>query len=99
MIKIPATKPTFSDEDINFIKEKFVDILKGNSFLSQYKYSEQLEEDYALYTGVPGKHVGWMSSYGEKINLPLKGEGSWFCEKSNTLYTLNQTDLIANKTS
>ena len=40
-----------------------------------------------------------MSSYGEKINLPLKGEGSWFCEKSNTLYTLNQTDLIANKTS
>ena len=51
MIKIPATKPTFSDEDINFIKEKFVDILKGNSFLSQYKYSEQLEEDYALYTG------------------------------------------------
>ena len=51
MIKIPATKPTFNDEDINYIKEKFEDILRGNSFLSQYKYSEQLEKEFASYVG------------------------------------------------
>ena len=70
-----------------------------NAFIGAGSVITKNVKDYALYIGVPGKHVGWMSSYGEKINLPLKGEGSWFCEKSNTLYTLNQTDLIANKTS
>ena len=51
MKNIDATKPTFSSEDIDFITEKFKDILQGNSFLSQYKYSEELELSFAKYTG------------------------------------------------
>ena len=51
MRNIAATKPTFSPEDIDFITEKFTDILQGNSFLSQYKYSEQFETGFAEYIG------------------------------------------------
>ena len=67
-----------------------------NAFIGAGAVITKNVKDYALYTGVPGKHVGWMSSYGEKINLPLKGEGTWLCKKSNTLYRLEQTDLVAN---
>ncbi len=66
-----------------------------NAFIGAGSVITKDVKDYALITGVPGKHVGWMSSYGEKINLPLKGEGSWFCKKTNILYRLNKYDLIA----
>ena len=51
MKNIAATKPTFSSKDIEFITEKFEDILQGNSFLSQYKYSEEFETKFAEYIG------------------------------------------------
>lgn len=31
--------------------------------------------DYALMIGVPARHVGWMSEYGERLDLPLTGDG------------------------
>ena len=51
-------------------------------------------KDYALYTGVPGKQVGWMSAYGEKIDLPLKGNKTWVCKKTNLLYKLIDSNLL-----
>ena len=48
---------------------------------------------FALMTGVPARHVGWMSQYGEKINLPLKGNGEWICPHSGTLYILKGNSL------
>jgi len=48
---IPATKPFFSTEDIAFITENFKEILSGKSFLSQYKFSSQFEQEFASYTG------------------------------------------------
>ena len=56
-------------------------------------------KDFALFTGVPGKHVGWMSEYGDKINLPLKGYGSWLCKRTNVLYKLEEDDLTATPNS
>lgn len=53
--KVPATKPYFSEEDIEFIAEKFRDILKGNSFLTMYKYGEEFERKFAGFTGT--KHA------------------------------------------
>ena len=47
-------------------------------------------KDYALVVGVPGKQIGWMSEYGERINLPLVGKGVWKCEKTSTIYTLEK---------
>ncbi len=49
--------------------------------------------DYALVTGVPGKRIGWMSEYGERINLPLSGFGEWICKKTNTKYILRNEIL------
>ena len=51
MKNIPATKPFFSVEDIAFITENFIEILSGKSFLSQYKFSEQFEKEFASYIG------------------------------------------------
>ena len=51
MKKIPATVPSFNQEDINYVTENFRDILLGKSFLSQYKYSEQFEDEFSKYIG------------------------------------------------
>ena len=44
--------------------------------------------DYALMVGVPGKQIGWMSEYGEKLDLPLTGNAKTICEYTNQVYEL-----------
>ena len=44
---------------------------------------------YALVLGVPGHQVGWMSEYGERIPLPVRGEGSYVCPNTGARYLLN----------
>jgi UDP-2-acetamido-3-amino-2,3-dideoxy-glucuronate N-acetyltransferase len=48
---------------------------------------------YALMLGVPAKHVGWMSEYGEQIPLPIQGEGQYTCPHTNQVYTLYRDQL------
>lgn len=55
--------------------------------------------DYALVVGVPGKQIGWMSRFGERIPLPLIGEGTWVCPATNTTYQLLQNRLTATSVS
>ena len=43
---------------------------------------------YALMVGVPAKQVGWMSEYGEKLDLPLIGNAKTICEHTNQKYQL-----------
>ena len=50
--------------------------------------------DYALVVGVPAKQIGWMSEYGEQLDLPLKGSANTVCPYSNKLYTLQGDSLI-----
>ncbi len=50
-MKVPSTKPYFSEEDQEFILERYKDILSGNSFLSMYKYGEEFEISFAKYIG------------------------------------------------
>lgn len=50
-MKVPATKPYFSEGDIDFITAKFKDILRGNSFLSMHKYGAEFESKFASYIG------------------------------------------------
>tara|TARA_Y100001933_G_C18752959_1_gene460705 strand:+ start:99 stop:689 length:591 start_codon:yes stop_codon:yes gene_type:complete len=47
---------------------------------------------FALVIGVPAKQIGWMSRYGERIPLPLEGNGEWICKKTGDQYK-----LIGNK--
>jgi UDP-2-acetamido-3-amino-2,3-dideoxy-glucuronate N-acetyltransferase len=43
---------------------------------------------YALMVGVPAKQIGWMSQYGERIPLPLTGEGQYTCPYTGRKYRL-----------
>src|SRR5690554_4401955 len=43
---------------------------------------------YALVVGVPGKQIGWMSEFGEQLDLPITGEATTQCQHTNATYTL-----------
>ena len=43
---------------------------------------------YALMVGVPAKQIGWMSQYGEKLDLPVDGEAQAVCPYTNQKYQL-----------
>jgi len=51
---------------------------------------------YALMMGVPARQVGWWSAWGERIDLPLVGTGSWTCPHTGDLYALNGGTLSCN---
>ena len=44
---------------------------------------------FALFVGVPGKHIGWVSEFGERLDLPLVGKKDAVCEHSKSIYSLN----------
>lgn len=44
---------------------------------------------YALIVGVPAKQIGWMSEFGEQLDLPLEGEAQVACEHTGAIYRLN----------
>ncbi|MFM6928200.1 MAG: acyltransferase [Bdellovibrio sp.] len=48
---------------------------------------------YALMAGVPAKHIGWMSRFGERIDLPLRGSGQWKCPHFEDTYLLSGDEL------
>ena len=50
-MQVPATKPFFSEEDIDYITRCFSGILRGESFLSMAQYGRQFEEKFASYIG------------------------------------------------
>ncbi len=52
---------------------------------------------YALMVGVPAKQIGWMSEYGEKLDLPQTGEASTICPHTGTRYTLSGGQLSATE--
>jgi len=43
---------------------------------------------YALMVGVPAKQIGWMSEFGEQIDLPLEGQAESICSHTGTRYVL-----------
>ena len=49
--------------------------------------------DYALVIGVPAKQIGWMSRFGEQLNLPLIGNGEATCEQTGERYFLKDSIL------
>lgn len=45
-------------------------------------------EPYALMVGVPAKQIGWMSEYGEQLDLPLFGTAETSCPHTGEKYLL-----------
>lgn len=48
---------------------------------------------YALMVGVPARQIGWMSEFGEQLDLPLKGEGKAVCSHTGVRYQLSGGEL------
>jgi UDP-2-acetamido-3-amino-2,3-dideoxy-glucuronate N-acetyltransferase len=40
--------------------------------------------------GVPAKQIGWMSEYGEKLDLPLTGNSKTICKHTKQQYQLKE---------
>jgi UDP-2-acetamido-3-amino-2,3-dideoxy-glucuronate N-acetyltransferase len=43
---------------------------------------------FALMVGVPARQLGWMSRFGERLDLPLAGEGQATCAHTGERYRL-----------
>ena len=52
---------------------------------------------YAIVAGVPAKQIGWMSEYGERIPLPVEGEGQYTCPHTGHVYELQRNALCKLK--
>lgn len=48
---------------------------------------------YALMVGVPARQIGWMSVYGEQLDLPLEGQAEAACPHTGMVYHLNGKTL------
>lgn len=44
---------------------------------------------FALMVGVPAKQIGWMSIYGEQLDIPLTGNTEINCSHTGALYKLS----------
>ena len=48
---------------------------------------------YALMVGVPARQIGWMSEYGEKLDLPVTGNAQTVCEHTGQKYQLKDSQI------
>ena len=48
---------------------------------------------FALMVGVPAKQIGWISKYGEQLELPLDGDGTALCIHTGDKYILKDKFL------
>lgn len=51
-------------------------------------------KDWSMMVGTPARQVGWVSAFGEKIDLPLSGAGEWRCRHTGDVYVLHDSELI-----
>jgi UDP-2-acetamido-3-amino-2,3-dideoxy-glucuronate N-acetyltransferase len=49
--------------------------------------------DFALMLGVPARQAGWMSRFGERLDLPLRGQGEALCAHTGDRYRLSGDQL------
>lgn len=48
---------------------------------------------FALVVGVPARQIGWMSAYGERLDLSVTGEGKAVCPHTGDHYLLKNGTL------
>jgi UDP-2-acetamido-3-amino-2,3-dideoxy-glucuronate N-acetyltransferase len=54
---------------------------------------------YALMVGVPARQIGWISEFGDRLQIPIDGSGNATCAQSGEEYLLNEGVLtrVENK--
>ena len=48
---------------------------------------------YALMVGVAARQIGWMSEFGEQLDLPLQGQAEASCQHTGARYLLSGTTV------
>ncbi|HEX7325596.1 MAG TPA: UDP-2-acetamido-3-amino-2,3-dideoxy-D-glucuronate N-acetyltransferase [Rhodanobacteraceae bacterium] len=48
---------------------------------------------FALVVGVPARQIGWMSEFGERLDLPVTGDGEAVCVHTGARYRLAHSKL------
>jgi len=61
----------------------------ANAFVGAGAVVNKDVPDFALVVGVPSRQVGWMSAYGEQLDLPLSGSGRASCTHTGDIYSLH----------
>lgn len=54
---------------------------------------------FALMVGVPAKQIGWMSAYGEQLDLPLDGDAECVCSDTGDRYILKDSQVLRTEMS
>lgn len=54
---------------------------------------------YALVVGVPAKQIGWMSEFGEQLEIPLSGNAEVQCKQTGDIYKLSGPNLVKHSSS
>lgn len=49
---------------------------------------------FSLMVGVPARQIGWMTAYGEKLDLPLVGKGCATCKHTGDEYQLVDGNVV-----
>ncbi len=52
-------------------------------------------KNYALVVGNPGKQIGWVSQYGNRLIFDVNGKA--FCKESNQVYELNDGEVLKHE--
>lgn len=55
--------------------------------------------EFALMVGVPARQIGWMSAFGERLDLPLEGQGETTCPHTGDCYRLQDGRVTRIKVS
>jgi UDP-2-acetamido-3-amino-2,3-dideoxy-glucuronate N-acetyltransferase len=50
--------------------------------------------DFAMMAGVPARQIGWISRFGERLALPLSGNGEAACPHTGDVYLLRDGTCI-----
>ena len=70
-------------------------ILGEYSFIAAGALVNKDVKSFALMAGVPARQIGWMSKFGEKLNLPLVGDGLAVCANTGEKYQLFDGQCLA----
>lgn len=68
-----------------------------NAFIGAGAVIKHDVPDFALMVGVPARQIGWMSAYGEQLDLPLTGKASAHCSHTGETYILSNSRVTRMK--
>ncbi|MBB6091597.1 UDP-2-acetamido-3-amino-2,3-dideoxy-glucuronate N-acetyltransferase [Povalibacter uvarum] len=63
-------------------------VVGENAFVGAGSVVNRNVPAFALMVGVPAKQIGWMSRFGERLELPVKGSGEAVCPHTGDRYVL-----------